>query len=312
MDFRAWGVPFPVPFPRDYRRGERRSEDPDLWGGGYPGPYNAAHLGMLPPFSPRVFDDGRRGAGSDWDSPALGSPKSSTATDKGAAPAASVGAGGCGGGKSKELKIKDHGSGGIWRDHAHIHTKRPSGISLDFALQQLHHQLTEAHKLYNGYVEQHNADISNAKSYADQSSLNRLWCDLVESKFKDPKQRHKFDSMAGKIAQGIQHAMEAVACGFRAETEEVQYNFERRARLVRKLGLSCDEIIRLAKKSARHRLACKDMVEEIELAKAMLDPYVSITGDGDSQEGYGNGNAGPETYNATDNEDSLQGKLRSQ
>lgn len=251
MEFRPWGlgIPFPMPVSRDNRRGGERRDDRDEW---TYRPLNMGNLAMISPFSPRIYDDSFHSP--EWGTPLASPAKNSSAGTTVREPRQL---------QSRNRGDRDGGAGHACSDRGSS-KGRSSGISFDFALQQLHHQLAEAEKIFKDCLEQHDQDTGGAKKYADESTLNWLWRDLLNDKFKDKNVKQHFDGLASEIRRTMGVVRDAQpVCRRKIAAGKEADGSERDARAVRKLQLACNEVTELIPKSTRQAGTCRELLSEI-------------------------------------------------
>lgn len=155
--------------------------------------------------------------------------------------------------------------------------KRPS-VSVELALTGLYEALCSALTLFQSYDRFFEAKVRQLSTWATDSTLDDLWCDMVADKFREKGELEKFRGAGEKIRSGSQ-AVEMAArappspqAGSKTDDRQ-RCNFEeRRRRAARKAVLHCEEIVRLARRAEVERIACKFVVEEIVELVGILDP----------------------------------------
>ena len=143
--------------------------------------------------------------------------------------------------------------------------------SAESALRELHNQLSIARAIFNGLHATWDQETANIR-YAKRESLRRLWQDRVQKKTEDAAERKRMREIGDKISRCIQQARNAVESDNFLDIPAGPYIADRRKRVVRKIGVSCDAIVELADKALLDPVACQMLLKELEEVMAAVDP----------------------------------------
>jgi hypothetical protein len=171
------------------------------------------------------------------------------------------------------------GSSGRCSEIKHPGSKKPSPASrnqnpgIDVALRNLTHEVNASIKTFQAFVQCFEADVESLRDWAEDDTLDTVWRNKVKDKCREKCDREKFEGAAGRIVDA-RAAIKGAVKNAKAlkESWHDRYEIERQMRTAKKTLLYCDGIIDLAERAASERLACKQLLAELEEARSLLDP----------------------------------------
>lgn len=151
-------------------------------------------------------------------------------------------------------------------------TTRNQNPGVDVALRSLAHEINLSLKMFQAFVQCFDAEVETLRNWAEDYTLDTVWRNKVRDECRAKRHREKFEGVAGRIldARGAVKAAVKNAKALR-EVWDDRYEIERQIRTAKKTLLYCQGIIDLAERAAHERLACKQLVSELEEAKCLLD-----------------------------------------
>jgi hypothetical protein len=152
----------------------------------------------------------------------------------------------------------------------HHELKRSQHPGIDVALRNLNDELRTSLKAFRELVQGFEAEIEPLRAWAEDYTLDTVWRNKVLVCQK--RDRERFEGVVTRISSARETVKGAMknAKGLK-ETWEDKYKMERQIRTARKAVLYSDGIIGLAERAATERLACKQLVLELEEAVCLLD-----------------------------------------
>jgi hypothetical protein len=171
------------------------------------------------------------------------------------------------------------GSSGRSSETKHQELKRPLAASrnnqnpgIDIALRSLTHEVNTSTKTFQEFVQCFEADVESLRAWAEDDTLDTVWRNKVKDKCREKCDRERFESAAGRIVDA-RAAIKIAVKNAKALKElwHDKYDIERQMRTAKKTLLYCDGIIELAERAASERLACKQLVSELEEVRCLLD-----------------------------------------
>ncbi|KAH6853617.1 hypothetical protein B0I37DRAFT_11253 [Chaetomium sp. MPI-CAGE-AT-0009] len=145
--------------------------------------------------------------------------------------------------------------------------------AIDVALRNLDHELNASLKVVWALVQCFEVDIEPLRGWAEDLTLDMVWRNKVKEKFfREKRDRRRFEGMAARISDSKTVVKNAVKDA-RAlkEAWEDKHTLERQILTANKAIVFCDGIVGLAGRAATERLACKQLVVELEEARSLLD-----------------------------------------
>ena len=151
-------------------------------------------------------------------------------------------------------------------------TSRNQNPGIDVALRSLTHEVNASIKVFQAFVQCFEVDVESLRDWAEDDTLDTVWRNKVKDKCREKRDRERFDGAAGRIVDA-RAAIKSAVKNAKALKEAChdRYEIERQIRTAKKSLLYCDGIIDLAERAASERLACKQLVSELEEARCLLD-----------------------------------------
>ncbi|KAK4136540.1 hypothetical protein BT67DRAFT_374151 [Trichocladium antarcticum] len=175
---------------------------------------------------------------------------------------------------------KDHMyKGGIWspdgRHHKpkkHVPATRHPNPGIDVALRNLDHDVRTSLRISQAFVQDFDTQIKPLQEWAEDYTLDTIWRNIVRNKCRDKRDGERFGGMPERILRSRVSIKEAIgkAKTFKTTWDD-QHGIERQIRTGKKALLYCDGIIDLAGRAGSERLACKQLVLELNEARCLLD-----------------------------------------
>jgi hypothetical protein len=149
---------------------------------------------------------------------------------------------------------------------------KAQGPSIDIALRNLRHELSASLKIFQPLVQSFEADIEPLRDWAEDLTLDTVWKNRVKKFFREKRDRRRYEGMAARISHSRTAVKDAIKnAKVLKETWEDKHSLERQILTAKKAIVFCDGIVGLAERAASERLACKQLVVELEEAKSLLD-----------------------------------------
>ena len=182
--------------------------------------------------------------------------------------------------RSLKSPKKQHskGSSGRSPEAKHQELKRPLAASgnqnpgIDVALRSLAHEVNTSIKTFQAFVQCFEADVESLRGWAEDDTLDTVWRNKVKDKCREERDRERFEGAAGRIVDARAAIKGAVKIAKALkESWHDSYDIERQMLTAKKTLLYCDGIIDFAERAASERLACKQLVSELEEVRCLLD-----------------------------------------
>lgn len=276
MDFRSYGIPFPIPYPPSpSRKDDKRPEnDIPFLASAVPYPW-ATTMGFVPPpFIPTMSSAlGPLGLWEDQHSSPTKRASHNLSTGEHSR--------GRTGSPTRAGHAKNRATAHAVPLAAHfgattgpltpVASLSSSPIALESALREMHHTMTHALAVWKPYLSAYGDHTANVDSFAEPATRDALWRDMLDAKLRDANERRRYDGAADRLREGLRQVRaelrETHDTGAGGESERRR---ERCVRVARKAVVACEGIVALAGRAAGDRMACKDLVEEMEETARML------------------------------------------
>jgi hypothetical protein len=148
---------------------------------------------------------------------------------------------------------------------------RNENPGIDVALRNLHHEVSTTLKTFQAFVQCFECQVEPLQDWAEDYTLDTVWRNKVKDQFREKRDRGKFEGAAARILDSRAAIKNAVRnAKALKEACDDKYKMEREIRTATKALLYCDGIIDLAERAARERLACKQLVTELEEVRCLL------------------------------------------
>lgn len=184
--------------------------------------------------------------------------------------------------------VDGHGPGPRKRESNSTATQRPDMV-VELALHGLHKALCSALVLFQSYSVSFDGRVQQLAGWADDSSLDLLWRNMVADMFRKKGEMEKFNDAGEKISASLEAVRQAAKGEHATKTYKQHHSLERRLRAAHKAVAHCEAIVKLAERVENERMAGKFVIEEIMDAVAMLDPKTHPQLYGDEYENKGKG-----------------------
>ncbi len=141
---------------------------------------------------------------------------------------------------------------------------------IDVALRNLNDELRTSLKVFRELVQRFEAEIEPLRAWAEDYTLDTVWRNKVL--VRQRRDRERFEGVVMRISSAratVKGAMKNTKA--LKDTWEDKYRMEQQIRTAKKAILYSDGIIGLAERAATERLACKQLVPELEEAMCLLD-----------------------------------------
>ncbi|KAK3393768.1 hypothetical protein B0H63DRAFT_27607 [Podospora didyma] len=149
---------------------------------------------------------------------------------------------------------------------------KPQNPGIDLALRNLSQEVVSSLKMYQSLVLGFDAQTELISDWADGSTLDTVWRNKIKDKFRDKRERERFEGVAGRIANCKKYLKESIRSGLSIKaTSDTQYKVEQQIRTAKKALIYCECIIDLSQRAANERRACRDLVRELEELKDLLN-----------------------------------------
>jgi hypothetical protein len=145
-------------------------------------------------------------------------------------------------------------------------------LGIDVALRNLNHEVSASLKMLQALVHCFEIDVEPLRGWAEEYTLDTVWRNKVKEKFREKRDRERFEGVAARIS-GNRATVKGAVKNAKAlkEAWEDRHTIERQIRTAKKAIVFCDGIIELAERAATERLACKQLIVELEEARCLLD-----------------------------------------
>ncbi|KAL2136638.1 hypothetical protein VTI74DRAFT_2667 [Chaetomium olivicolor] len=177
--------------------------------------------------------------------------------------------------KKDSPRGKSNGSGLDDKRHVlkkSLATPRNQNPGIDVALRNLNHEVTTALRMYQAFLQSFETQVQSLQSWAEDYTLDTIWRNMVRDRVRDKRHKEKFESVAGRLLASRASVKNATRTAKDIkEAWDDLYAIERQIRTAKKAALFCDGIINLAERAASERLACKQLVAELEEARCLLE-----------------------------------------
>ncbi|KAK4242642.1 hypothetical protein C8A03DRAFT_29066 [Achaetomium macrosporum] len=153
-----------------------------------------------------------------------------------------------------------------------LFTPRNENPGIDVALRNLHHEVSTSLKMFQAFVQCFESQVEPLQDWAEDYTLDTVWRNKVKDQFREKRDRVKFEGVAARILDNRATVKNAVRnAKALKEACDDKYRMEREIRTAKKALLYCDGIIDLADRAASERLACKQLVTELEEVRCLLE-----------------------------------------
>ncbi|KAK4039834.1 hypothetical protein C8A01DRAFT_16219 [Parachaetomium inaequale] len=171
------------------------------------------------------------------------------------------------GGSSRGVENKHHNL-----KKTPLATARDLSPGIDVALRNLNHEVGASLKMLQALVHCFEVDVEPLRGWAEEYTLDTVWRNKVKEKFREKRDRGRFEGVAARIS-GNRTTVKGAIKNAKAlkEAWEDRHTIERQIRTAKKAIVFCDGIIELAERTATERLACKQLIVELEEARCLLD-----------------------------------------
>ncbi|KAK4154746.1 hypothetical protein C8A00DRAFT_42552 [Chaetomidium leptoderma] len=170
---------------------------------------------------------------------------------------------------------RSRGPSGQHREHKKPLATPPKNQNpgIDVALRNLDHEVRASLNMFRAIVQCFDVDIEPLRAWAEDYTLDTVWRNKVKDKVREKRDRERLEGVAGRIIDCRAAAKGAVknAKALKETWGGDRYKIERQIRTAKKAILYCDGVIDLAERAASERLACKQLVLELEETKCLLD-----------------------------------------
>ncbi|KAL2023669.1 hypothetical protein VTK56DRAFT_1826 [Thermocarpiscus australiensis] len=151
-------------------------------------------------------------------------------------------------------------------------TLRNQNPGVDLALRNLSHELGVSLKNFQAFAQSFEDETEQLRDWAEEYTLDTIWKNKVKANSRERRDREVFGGMAGRILWSRATIKDSVAKAKALKaTWDDKYKIERQIRTAKKALLYCDGIVDLAERAASERLACKQLLLELEEAADLLD-----------------------------------------
>ncbi|KAH6650907.1 hypothetical protein F5144DRAFT_598324 [Chaetomium tenue] len=144
--------------------------------------------------------------------------------------------------------------------------------TIEIALRSLRHELNASLKVFQALVQCFEADIEPIQSWAEDFTLDTVWKNKVKKFFREQQDKRGCERMTARISYSRAAVKDAIKnAKALKEASGGKHNLERQILTAKKAVAFCDGIVGLAERAASERLACKQLVVELEEARSLLD-----------------------------------------
>jgi hypothetical protein len=149
---------------------------------------------------------------------------------------------------------------------------RNQNPGIDAALRNLNHEVSASLKMLREFVQSFEAEIEPLQAWADDYTLDTAWRNKVKDKCRQKRDKAWFEGITGRIADSRATVKAAVKnAKILKDLWDDRYKIEDQIRTAKKALLYADSIIDLAERATHERLACKQLVFELEETRCLLD-----------------------------------------
>ncbi|KAK4105732.1 hypothetical protein N658DRAFT_131085 [Parathielavia hyrcaniae] len=150
---------------------------------------------------------------------------------------------------------------------------RNQNPGIDIALRNLNHEVGASLKTFRAFVQCFEAEIEPLRGWAEAYTLDTVWRNKVKDKCRRHKRdKERFEDVTGRIGDCRVALKGAVKnAKILKELWDDKYKIEDQIRAAKKALLYADSIIDLAERASSERVACKQLVFELEEARCLLD-----------------------------------------
>lgn len=148
-------------------------------------------------------------------------------------------------------------------------------ISVKFAFQDMRRRLGCAKEMCEKYGSKFDEilTVPEGSKFPTPNTINSLWADMLEIKFKNENAVDRFLDAADDIAECMLRVKNAQGAPPSDDDGDKQREYVGEDCAVRKLAIDCDQIVKLGRKAVSDRLACSDMFKRTGSAIESLDPW---------------------------------------
>ena len=143
---------------------------------------------------------------------------------------------------------------------------------IDTALRNLDYEVSSSLKMFQALVQCFEVQIEPLRGWAEGFTLDTVWRNMVVEKSRRQRDRERFEGVAARLL-GTRVTVKEAVKNAKALKEAChdKYKMERQIRTAKKAILYANGIIDLVERAASERLACKQLVFELEEASCLLD-----------------------------------------
>ncbi|GAB1310291.1 hypothetical protein MFIFM68171_00501 [Madurella fahalii] len=180
----------------------------------------------------------------------------------------------------------------------HSITPRNENPGIDLALRNLSQEVNTSLAMFKALVQGFERQIEPLQDWAEDYTLDTIWKNKIRDQFRHKRERERFEGVVMRISGGRESVKDCITKAKALEaTWDDRYKIEGQIRTARKALLYCDGIIDLAERAASERMACKQLVIELQDTKCLLGrkkhPWIY------DQDSVGEQDVGPYRYMAT-------------
>lgn len=160
-------------------------------------------------------------------------------------------------------------------------------LQVDEALQGLSRQLDKAMAFCEKCLDKHSQVVKDINSNAKKDARNSLWKGLLESRFDaSDSDKDLFHNLSGRIEYCTHQIREAASAdpSARSGSHDKRREFERLVLKVKQIGLVCERIVNLQRRTLGDRQACEDMVDEMKTLKGLCNEDIDSLEKNDGDE----------------------------
>ncbi|KAK3695062.1 hypothetical protein B0T22DRAFT_533994 [Podospora appendiculata] len=145
-------------------------------------------------------------------------------------------------------------------------------LCLDVALRNLNQAVSASLKTYQAFLEGLESQTKLLEDWAEEFTLGTIWRSKARNKLRGKRDKEIFDAVAERISNCKAGIVDAVPGAQRISPPPVddKYRLDRLIRTAKKALLCCDVIIPLAGRAVNERIACLQLVHELEEAEGPL------------------------------------------
>jgi hypothetical protein len=149
---------------------------------------------------------------------------------------------------------------------------RNQNPGIDVALRNLNHEVGGSLKMLQAFVQTFEAETEPLQDWATEYTLDTIWRNKVKDKCRQKRDKERFEGMTARIADSRATVKAAVKnAKIVKDLWDDRYKIEEQIRAAKKALLYADSIIGLAERATNERVACKQLLFELEETRCLLD-----------------------------------------